>query len=77
MPVNAPVHELPGGSQFSPGSMVPSPQVGMVLEVVVGSVVVVVVVIGSLVVVAGVTVVVVVSPATTNVHPSVVTCPGI
>ena len=48
MPVNAPVHELPGGSHVSPASMVPVPHcwivvlVDVVVVVTVGSDVVVV-----------------------------------
>jgi hypothetical protein len=63
MPVNAPVHELPGGSHCSPASTVPSPhsapgivvvvEVVVVLVVVTGTVLVVVVPGGCVVVVVG------------------------
>jgi hypothetical protein len=49
MPVNAPVHELPGGSHCSPPSIVPLPQSSSVVLVVV----VVVVTVGSVVEVVG------------------------
>ena len=63
MPVNAPVHELPGGSHCSPASTVPSPHSGPGIVVVVEVVVVLdVVVLPMMVVVVARVVVVVLGP---------------